>query len=65
MFFEKLAMYMSYAQVVGITEKVDDERLWDSNLVLVPHITSMDALGMEPRASRMLSGCDTTTPRAP
>ena len=25
---------------------------------------SMDTLGIEPRASRMLSGCDTTTPRA-
>ena len=24
----------------------------------------MDTLGMQPRASRMLSGCDTTTPRA-
>ena len=24
----------------------------------------MDSLGIEPRASRMLSGCDTTTPRA-
>eukprot|EP00973_Karenia_brevis_P039762 5487778-Karenia_brevis.AAC.1 len=65
MFVEELAMYVSYAQVVGITEQVDDERLWDSNLILVPHIISMDALGMEPRVSRMLSGCDTTTPRAP
>ena len=26
--------------------------------------TAMDTLGIEPRASRMLSGCDTTTPRA-
>ena len=25
---------------------------------------SMDTLGIEPRASRMLSGCDITTPRA-
>ena len=25
---------------------------------------TMDTLGIEPRASRMLSGCDTTTPRA-
>ena len=25
---------------------------------------SMDTLGIEPTASRMLSGCDTTTPRA-
>ena len=25
---------------------------------------SMDTLGIEPRASRMLSGCDTTAPRA-
>ena len=25
---------------------------------------SMDTLGIEPRTSRMLSGCDTTTPRA-
>ena len=25
----------------------------------------MDTLGIEPRASRMLSGCDTTTPCAP
>ena len=24
----------------------------------------MDTLGIEPRASRMLSGCDTTTPHA-
>ena len=24
----------------------------------------MDSLGIEPRASRMLSGCDTTTPTA-
>jgi hypothetical protein len=24
----------------------------------------MDTLGVEPRASRMLSGCDTSTPRA-
>ena len=24
----------------------------------------LDTLGIEPRASRMLSGCDTTTPRA-
>ena len=24
----------------------------------------MDTLGIEPRASRMLSGCDTTTPTA-
>ena len=27
-------------------------------------ITKMDTLGIEPRASRMLSGCDTTTPCA-
>ena len=26
---------------------------------------TMDSLGIEPRASRMLSGCDTTTPTAP
>ena len=26
--------------------------------------TKMDTLGIEPRASRMLSGCDTTTPCA-
>jgi hypothetical protein len=26
---------------------------------------NMDTLGIEPRASRMLSGCDTTTPCAP
>ena len=25
---------------------------------------NLDTLGIEPRASRMLSGCDTTTPRA-
>ena len=25
---------------------------------------SMDKLGIEPRAARRLSGCDTTTPRA-
>ena len=38
----------------------------------VPHLavvafsiqSKMDTLGIEPRASRMLSGCDTTTPRA-
>ena len=28
------------------------------------HRTQMDTLGIEPRASRMLSGCDTTTPCA-
>ena len=28
------------------------------------HDMNMDTLGIEPRASRMLSGCDTTTPRA-
>ena len=28
-------------------------------------LTLLDTLGIEPRASRMLSGCDTTTPRAP
>ena len=27
-------------------------------------IFKMDGLGIEPRASRMLSGCDTTTPTA-
>ena len=27
-------------------------------------LAQMDTLGIEPRASRMLSGCDTTTPRA-
>ena len=27
-------------------------------------VARMDTLGIEPRASRMLSGCDTTTPRA-
>ena len=26
--------------------------------------SNMDTLGIEPRASRMLSGCDTTTPCA-
>lgn len=31
----------------------------------LPHLTmKVDTLGIEPRASRMLSGCDTTTPRA-
>ena len=30
----------------------------------VHHSPRMDTLGIEPRASRMLSGCDTTTPRA-
>ena len=38
----------------------------------VPHLAAvafsiqskMDTLGIEPRVSRMLSGCDTTTPRA-
>ena len=29
------------------------------------HSINMDTLGIEPRASRMLSGCDTTTPCAP
>ena len=29
-----------------------------------PYYSGMDTLGIEPRASRMLSGCDTTTPRA-
>ena len=29
-----------------------------------PGQRAMDTLGIEPRASRMLSGCDTTTPRA-
>ena len=28
-------------------------------------VHNMDTLGIEPRASRMLSGCDTTTPCAP
>ena len=33
---------------------------------MVQHsLAQMDTLGIEPRASRMLSGCDTTTPRAP
>ena len=27
-------------------------------------LTLLDTLGIEPRASRMLSGCDTTTPHA-
>ena len=27
-------------------------------------LARMDTLGIEPGASRMLSGCDTTTPRA-
>ena len=32
---------------------------------MVQHsLAQMDTLGIEPRASRMLSGCDTTTPRA-
>ena len=30
----------------------------------IGHAENMDTLGIEPRASRMLSGCDTTTPRA-
>jgi hypothetical protein len=30
----------------------------------LPPATKVDTLGIEPRASRMLSGCDTTTPRA-
>ena len=30
-----------------------------------PNARKMDTLGIEPRASRMLSGCDTTTPCAP
>ena len=29
-----------------------------------PFLSKMDTLGIEPRASRMLSGCDTTTPCA-
>ena len=33
-------------------------------VVSFPHDSLMDTLGIEPRASRMLSGCDTTTPRA-
>ena len=28
-------------------------------------VHNLDTLGIEPRASRMLCGCDTTTPRAP
>ena len=30
----------------------------------VGRCNEMDMLGIEPRASRMLSGCDTTTPHA-
>ena len=33
------------------------------NLTVTMHLT-VDTLGIEPRASRMLSGCDTTTPHA-
>ena len=29
-----------------------------------PALMQVDTLGLEPRASRMLSGCDTTTPCA-
>ena len=29
-----------------------------------PAAAKVDSLGIEPRASRMLSGCDTTTPTA-
>ena len=32
--------------------------------MLDPNAIEMDTLGIEPRASRMLSGCDTTTPCA-
>ena len=34
------------------------------SLVVCVHRLQMDTLGIEPRASRMLSGCDTTTPCA-
>ena len=30
----------------------------------ISDVDKMDSLGIEPRASRMLSGCDTTTPTA-
>ena len=36
----------------------------DSAGTAVLPFPTMDTLGIEPRASRMLSGCDTTTPRA-
>ena len=33
-------------------------------LLMCSHNCSMDSLGIGPRTSRMLSGCDTTTPQA-
>ena len=33
-------------------------------IICIKNFTEMDTLGIEPRASRMLSGCDTITPRA-
>ena len=44
---------------VGSTDKAANERRTISS-----GYEQMDTLGIEPRASRMLSGCDTTTPRA-
>ena len=34
------------------------------HIICIKNLTEMDTLGIEPRASRMLSGCDTTTPCA-
>ena len=35
-----------------------------SDFIIGSDVEMVDTLGIEPRASRMLSGCDTTTPRA-
>ena len=42
--------------------QIPEEQVYCSAAALMS--ASMDTLGIEPRASRMLSGCDTTTPRA-
>jgi hypothetical protein len=39
--------------------------LGNTQLYLTAFRNTMDTLGIEPRASRMLRGCDTTTPYAP
>ena len=59
-------MSLDFAESDGSTSLVDMYRHGKLSLEKwsIDFMSEMDTLGIEPRASRMLSGCDTTTPCA-
>ena len=62
--FVRPSAHTARGRPISFKAALGAHRLYSQEAALREIIHPMDTLGIEPRASRMLSGCDTTTPCA-